>query len=319
MVTRAVCVLGGTGFVGTRLCSRLTTAGYQVTVPTRDPARTRSLSVLPGLRLLGADIHDPVQLAALLAGQHAVINLVGILNEPGRDGSGFRRAHADLAAKLVQACRQQRVGRLIQMSSLGADADRGPSHYLRSKGMAERRVREESGPDIAWTILRPSVIFGRGDSFTLRFAGLLEMVPGALPLACAGARLAPVWIDDVVAALMRALQHPATAGETYPLCGPEDLTLAQIVRRVRDELGLRRAVVGLPDAVARLQAALMDFLPGKPFSTDNYRSLSVDSISDEDGFQRLGLPRHSLQALMPTYLHGANDRQRERYRLRAGR
>lgn len=301
MAARSVCVLGGTGFVGTHLTAALAREGWRITVPTRNPAQAGQIAMIPSLSLVPADVHDPAQLADLLAGQSAVVNLVGILNERGRDGRGFAQVHTDLAHKLVSACRRQPVDRLVQVSALNADADRGPSHYLRSKGRAERIIREESGPDLRWTILRPSVIFGPGDDFVNRFAGLLRVFP-ALPLARAGARFAPVWVGDVVAAILRALADAATAGETYELCGPEVLTLAEIVAMVRDRLGLRRAVVAIPDFAARLQAAICDFVPGKPFSTDNYRSLTVDSVCKVNGLARLGIRPQPLSALLPRYL-----------------
>lgn len=301
MAARSVCVLGGSGFVGTHLVSALAREGWQITVPTRNPAAAGQIAMIPSLRLVAADVHDPAQLAALCAGQQSVVNLVGILNERGRDGSGFERAHAALAHKLVEACRRQRVDRVVQMSALNADADHGPSHYLRSKGRAERILREESGPDLAWTILQPSVIFGPGDDFVNRFARLLRAVP-VLPLARPQARLAPVWVGDVVAAISRALADLATAGETYELCGPEVLTLSEIVALVRDQLRLRRAIVGMPDFAARIQAALFDFVPGKPFSTDNYRSLTVDSVCKVNGLARLGIRPQPIAALLPAYL-----------------
>jgi uncharacterized protein YbjT (DUF2867 family) len=316
MAARSVCVLGGSGFIGTRLCAALAGQGWSITVPTRNPARAQHLAMIPSLRLLGADVHDSGQLAILCDRQQAVINLVGILNERGRDGSGFRRVHADLAGKLISACRQTRVGRLLQMSALNADADRGASHYLTSKGAAERIVREESGPDLRWTIFQPSVIFGPGDDFVNRFAGLLRMIPGGLPLACPGARFAPVWVEDVVAAFLHALADDATTGESYQLCGPDRFTLREIVCMVRDELGLRRAIVGLPDWASRLQAAICDFVPGKPFSSDNYRSLLVDSVCSVNGLARLGIHPQSLAAILPRYLGnqgvaGRNSRYRQ--------
>ncbi len=276
--------------------------------------------MLPTLRLIGADVHDPAQLAMLCDRQQAVINLVGILNESGRDGSGFRRAHADLARKLVGACRQACVDRLLQMSALNADADHGASHYLKSKGIAERIIREESGPDLRWTIFQPSVIFGRGDDFLNRFAALLRLIPAGIPLARPGARFAPVWVEDVVAALLRGLTDSATAGETYQLCGPDRYTLREIVCLVRDELGLSRAVIGLPDWASRLQAAICDFVPGKPFSTDNYRSLTVDSVCSVNGFARLGIRPQSLSAILPRYLGNRGIAGRySRYRESASR
>ena len=302
MSARSICVLGGSGFVGSHLVSALAREGWRITVPTRDPARARHLAPIPSLRLVAADIHDSAALAALTSGQYAVVNLVGILNERGRNGSGFARVHTDLARLLVEACRRQHVDRLVHMSALNADADRGSSHYLRSKGRAERIIREESGPDLRWTIFQPSVIVGPSDNFVNRFARLLRAIPLGLPLARPGARFAPVWIGDVVAAFLRALADDATAGESYELCGPEHFTLREIVCRVRDELGLTRAIVGIPDFAARLQAAVCDFVPGKPFSTDNYRSLLVDSVCKVNGLARLGIQPQLFSAILPTYL-----------------
>ena len=301
MAARSVCVLGGSGFVGTQLCAVLAREGWRITVPTRNPDRARHLAMIPSLRLIGADVHDAGELAKLCDRQQAVINLVGILNESGRAGRGFRHVHTDLAAKLVGACQQKRVDRLLQMSALHADADNGPSHYLRSKGMAERIIRDESGPDLRWTIIQPSVIFGPGDDFVNRFADLLLLLP-VLPLARPGARFSPVWVEDVVAACLRALVDDATAGECYQLCGPDRYTLREILCLVRDELGLSRAVIGLPDWAARIQAAVCDFVPGKPFSTDNFKSLLVDSVCTVNGLARLGIHPQSLAAIMPRYL-----------------
>ncbi len=295
-------MLGGSGFVGTHLCAALARDGWQITVPTRDPNRARHLGPIPSLKLVAADIHDASQLAALCAGQRAVVNLVGILNERGRNGRGFDRVHATLAGSLVEACRRQRVDRLLHVSALNADADHGPSLYLRSKGRAERLIRDESGPDLRWTIFQPSVIFGPGDDFVNRFARLLRAIPLGLPLARPGARFAPVWVGDVVAALLRALADEATAGECYELCGPERMTLREIVCRVRDRLGLARAVIGIPDIAARLQAAICEFVPGKPFSTDNYRSLLVDSVCKVNGLARLGIRPQPIDAVLPSYL-----------------
>ncbi len=302
MAARSICVLGGSGFVGTHLVSALARDGWRIAVPTRNPARASHLSPIPSLRLVAADIHDSAQLAELCRGQQAVVNLVGILNERGRNGSGFARVHAELVRKLVDACRRQHVDRLLHVSALNADADHGASHYLRSKGRGERIIRDESGPDLRWTIFQPSVIFGPRDDFVNRFAHLLRTIPVGLPLARPGARFAPVWVGDVVAAILRALADDATAGECYELCGPERYTLREIVCLVRDRLGLARAVIGIPDFAARLQAAVFDFVPGKPFSSDNYRSLLVDSVCKVNGLARLGIKPQPLGAILPKYL-----------------
>jgi uncharacterized protein YbjT (DUF2867 family) len=311
-----IAVLGGTGFVGSHLVSRLIRDAHQVRVLTRNRDRHRELLVLPGLELVDGDVHNPAVLAQSFRGCDAVINLVGILNERGRSGAGFSRAHAELTRKVVGACRSVGVGRLLQMSSLRA-AENAPSHYLRSKGRAERTVREQSG-QLAWTIFQPSVIFGPGDGFMNAFAALLRLSP-VVPLARAGTRFAPVFVGDVVEAMTRSLADHTTHGATLQLCGPEVFTLAGLVRYVATVLGRRRLVVGLPDALGWLQAAVLDFVPGKPMSLDNFRSLELDSVCSNDGLARLGMDATSLRGVVPGYL---GEREREAqlaaYRRAAG-
>jgi uncharacterized protein YbjT (DUF2867 family) len=294
-----VCVLGGTGFVGTELVIRLAKEGHSVLVPTREPARGDRLRVLDTVRLVRADVHDPGTLARLFADADVVINLVGILNEHGR--ATFKAVHADLAGKVVTAARAARIRRLLHMSSLGADPNNAPSRYLRSKGVAEAHVRE-SGALLPWTIFRPSVIFGAADSLTNRFARLLRLSGGFLPLARARTRFAPVSVDDVVAAYLCGLHDRTTVGQTYELCGPEVMTLEQIVRLTARVARLPCHIVRLPDFVARLQAMVMGCLPGKPFSMDNYRSLTIDSVCRQDGCARLGVQAQPMLAVLPAYL-----------------
>jgi NADH dehydrogenase len=302
MTTHSICILGGTGFVGTALACRLIRDGHVVRVLTRDRYQHKALSVVPGLDLVDCDVHDPGRLAAALAGHDVAINLVGILNEHGHDGSGFRRAHTGLAITLVGACHAARVPRLLQMGSLRAAED-APSHYLRSKALAERAIREQAGA-LAWTVFRPSVIFGQGDSFLNRFAGLLALAP-VMPLARAGARFQPVYVGDVVEAMVRAIDRRDTHGQVYELGGPDIVTLGALVRWVAALTGRRRLVVGLPDAIGWLQAAILGLLPGKPMSLDNFRSLALDSVCSDDGLGRLGVVATSLRTIAPDYLgHG---------------
>lgn len=304
MSTRTICILGGTGFVGSRLVANLAARGQELRVPTRQALRGRHLGVLPSVRVIEADIHAEAALRRLFEGCDAIVNLVGILNERGRSGAGFRRAHTELTGKAVGAAREAGARKFVQMSGLGANAEQGPSHYLRTKGEAEALVRASS-PALAWTIVQPSVIFGPGDSFTNRFAGVLRLTPGLLPLAMPDARLAPVHIDDVIAALCRAIDDPATDGQTYELCGPEVLTLREIVAAIAAVTGQRRAILGLPRWASRLQAALLDFVPGKPFSTDNYLSLTVPSVCRENGLARLGITPRSFTPRLADWLRPA--------------
>ena len=309
-----IVVLGGTGFVGSHLIPRLSGLGHRLTVLSRNPSAKPELSVLPNVKLAAVDVHDAAALAAALRGADAVINLVGILNEKGFGGGGFRRAHVELTQNVIAACKTSGVRRLLQMSAL--NAGRGESHYLKTRGEAEAAVKA-SGLD--WTIYQPSVIFGPGDGLFNRFKSLLTIAP-VLPLARASARFAPVYVGDVVAAMVKTLNDSAAHNQVFELYGPEVLSLAEIVRYTGRCMHLRRLVIPLPDALGRLQALLMDFVPGKPFSTDNFLSLKIDSVGGIDGLYRLKLDKTPIEAVIPQILFPLGKQARlDRYRSASGR
>jgi NADH dehydrogenase len=301
MTLHKICLLGGTGFVGKRLAARLSAAGHDIVILTRRAVRHRDLLVLPTARLAEGDVHDPEFLRRQLEGKDTVINLIGILNEKGRSGKGFTRAHAELPEKIVLACREAGVSRLLHMSALHASR-MAPSHYLRTKALGEEAVHRAEGPDFHVTSFRPSVIFGPGDGFLNRFAGLLRLTPGVFPLACPGARFQPVYVEDVVRAFTESLDNHKTFGQRYDLCGPQVYTLREIVEYVAKLIGRRVCVIGLPDGLSYLQAAMLEFAPGKPFSLDNYRSLQVDSVCEEGFPEVFGITPTSLEEIAPGYL-----------------
>jgi uncharacterized protein YbjT (DUF2867 family) len=303
-ITR-IAILGGTGFVGHSLCERLVMAGHEVRILTRHRERHRDLLVLPTAQVVEADVHNPAVLKREFQGQDVVVNLVGILNESGRDGKGFERAHAELAAKVVQACRQNGVARLLHMSALHASPD-GPSHYLRSKGRGEQIVQAAESNTMHVTCFRPSVIFGPRDSFTNRFAGLLRQVPFVFPLACPNARLQPVFVEDVVQAFVLALDRQATFGQRYNLCGPQVYSLREIVTWLARQLGLKRRILPLNNSLSMLQAAVMQFAPGKPFTLDNYRSLQLANICEGSFPAIFGITPSRFEDVVPTYIPRVN-------------
>jgi len=254
-------------------------------------------------------VHDPAVLAEAARGCTAAVNLVGILNPRGR--ASFELVHAELPRKLALACRSAGLQRLVQISALGAALD-APSAYLRSKAQGEQAMAAQAGAT-AWTVLRPSVIFGREDQFVNRFARLLRLSP-VLPLAAAHSRFAPVWVEDVVDACVRALHAHGLSGSALELGGAEVLTLGEIVRRIAATLGLHRLIVPLPRPLGALQACVLGLVPGKPFTLDNFRSLSVDSVPVDDGFARLELVPAAFSTLLPTLVDERNRAEQERER-----
>jgi uncharacterized protein YbjT (DUF2867 family) len=310
---RRVLILGGSGFVGRRLVHALAALDYSVRVPTRNRARSRRLLVIPEAEVVQADVHDPATLRDLMRGCDSVVNLVGILNERGHDGAGFVAAHVALAEKLVESCSTTGIAHAVQMSALKADAEYAPSHYLRSKGRAERIILA-AGIHVA--IFRPSVIFGADDSFLNRFARLLRVSP-LLPLACPHARFAPVFVDDVAAALATAVHHRLSG--TYELCGPDTYSLEEIVRLIRVHLGLRRVVVPLPLALSRVMAWIGEYLPNKPFSIDNLASLGAASVCVGDDLSRLGVRPTRLRARLAACLGDSGPARRLARLRRAAR
>ncbi len=313
-----VLILGGSGFVGSHLTRRLAREGHEVTVATRYAPGCKHLWVIPRATIRQFDPFDAARLSDELRGHDAAINLVGILNERGFGGAGFHRVHVELVERLIDACQEAGVGRLVQMS--GLNAGRGESHYLRTRGEGEARVRAaDRDRRLAGTILRASTIFGPDDSFLNRFATLLRISP-VLPLARPQAKFAPVFVDDIIEAFMRVLADEQTAGKTFELCGTEVWSLIELVRWLRDQLELKRVVVGLPDFLGRLQGMAFDFVPGKPFSSDNYKSLKLDSVCQSNGFESLGIRPWGLAERAPRWLKPVDKQSRyQQFRRRARR
>jgi NADH dehydrogenase len=315
MAAQRIIIIGGTGFIGSHLVPRLAALGHQVTLLTRRPERHRQYRIGSRVRLVQANPYAAGELAPLLADCDCVINLAGILNEQGN--STFSRVHVDLPRALVKVMREAGVSRLLHMSALNADVNETRGRYLKTKGEGENLVHQSPGVEV--TSFRPSVVFGPGDSFFRRFAGLLKMMPvPVFPLACADARFAPVYVGDVVAAFVHALEHRATVGQRLELCGPQVYTLRELVAYTAELIGKKIWIVGLPDVAARAQAHLMGLLPGKPFTLDNYYSLQKDSVCSQPA--AFSLPPRSVEAIVPGYLGGANTRARYYdYRARARR
>jgi NADH dehydrogenase len=319
MAAPRVLVSGGSGFVGRHVCEQLARLGWHITVPTRRAVNAASVQSLPGLTVIEAHVHQEADLARLMPGHDAVVNLVAVLH--GSEDR-FEQVHVDLPGKIASAMKKAGVQRLVHISALGADPQ-GPSMYQRSKARGET-VLHNAGLQL--TVLRPSVIFGAEDKFLNLFADLQALLP-FMPLAGSGTRFAPVWVGDVARAVIACLQKPETIGHTYELCGPDVMTLGELVHRAGQWAGINhgrgRPVIGLPMWVGWLQALGMEMAPGEPLmSRDNLASMKVDNIAtgQHAGLSALGITAASAAGVAPTYLGHRGPRSRlNAWRSRAGR
>jgi uncharacterized protein YbjT (DUF2867 family) len=316
-----VLVVGGSGFIGRHLCAVLAAQSINVTVPSRRRERAKHLILLPTVSVVDADLLAPGMLERLVAGHQAVVNLVGILHSrrgrrdergPNDYGPDFARIHVELPQAIVSACRANGVKRLLHVSALGVSPS-APSEYLRSKAIGEQAVL--AAEDLQVTVFRPSVVFGPEDRFLNNFALFARLLP-VFAVPCPDARFQPVYVGDVARAMLRSLDDPGTYGKAYELCGPRQYSLRELVEYVCHTTGRRRLVIGLPERLSYLQATLLERLPGRLMTRDNYRSMQVPNVCS--GSFPFGIEPQPLEAMAPTYL--APSRPRERYpQLRARR
>ena len=296
---QTVAVIGGSGFVGRHLLVRLVNAGLQVTALARSSAAESRLRKLAGVRVVRVKLESDEALSACLAGQAVVINLVGILHESRE--IDFDAVHVAFPRRLAQLCQAAGVTQYLHMSALNADAAKGSSRYLKSRGEGEDAVHHACG-GVTVTSFRPSIIFGPGDNFFGVFDRLLDWMP-VFPVVCPQTRFAPVCVDDVVEAFYQVLERGADFnGQRLNLCGPKIYTFKELVQFVARVTGRRRLVLGLPDSLSRLQALVMERLPGKLFTRDNYRSMQMDSVCGGDDFAALGITPKALEDVMTPLL-----------------
>ena len=306
--TRKLLILGGSGFIGTQLAFAFANRGWQVTVPSRRPHRHRALLVHPNIRLLEANIVDPTNLKTLCQDQQAVVNLVGILHEK-RKGD-FRRYHVDFVKSVVETCSELGIKRLLHVSALGADQASGSSLYLRSKGEGENLLHTFGQRGLNVTSFQPSVVFGKNDAFINRFAGILRWYFGYFPLACADSKLAPVYVGDLVEKMVASIDDRSSYARRYTVCGPEVFTLRQIVELIISTLHLPVRVMPLGKGMSRLQALVLQNLPGKLFTMDNYRSLQTDNVCKDGDLCETSL-RQYINGLPAMF---GNKRNYDRFR-----
>lgn len=290
--TKRVCVIGGTGFVGTVLCRQLLEKNYQVTVL----SRRHLASSLDNMCYQVIPSYNVENLQKIFQqGYDAVIFLSGILHEQKKES--FEDVHVSLPAMIVEACQTVGISRYLHMSALCARFD-APSAYLRSKGCGEEIVRHT---ELEYTIFRPSVIFGEGDSFLTLFAKVLKFLPVVL-LAAPDARFQPVYVEDVAQAFVTSLERPETIKQTYDLGGNKIYTLKELVKYVGDIIQRPRFIIGLNPTFSYLQAWLMEFSPIKLMTRDNFYSMQIENTCGINGLEKLGIHITDLEKIAPNYL-----------------
>lgn len=301
MRNKVVTVFGGTGFIGRHLVHRLAEEGATIRVPTRDPEAAAPLMPMGAIGQIVAIRSaglDDAELRRHVEGADCVVNLIGILHERRR--GDFERLQGELPGRIAAAARAAGVGRMVQISAIGADPG-SASRYARTKARGEEGVR---GAFPEAVILRPSVVFGPEDSFFNRFGAMARVAP-ALPLIGGGrTRLQPVYVGDVAQAIVAALGRDDAAGRTYELAGPRACSFRELMEYLLGLLGRRRLLLSLPFAVARMQGRLLEILPEPPLTSDQVELLRHDNVASGElpGLADLGVEATPMEVVVPGYV-----------------
>lgn len=301
MAARLITVFGGSGFIGRYLVQRLARRGWQIRVAVRHPAQALFLKPLGDVGQITpvpASLRHEGSIRAAVAGSDAVVNLVGILYQRGRQG--FAEIHAEGARRVAGAARAAGAERLVQMSALGADPS-SPSDYARSKAAGEAAA---AAAFPGASIVRPSVVFGPEDGFFNRFAALARYSP-VLPLIGGGhTRFQPVYVGDVADALLRIVEDPACAGRTYELGGPQVYSFRELMELTLETTCRDRWLIPVPFWLASLQATFLGLLPSPPLTRDQVRLLQRDNVVSPGapGLAELGIAPTAAEVIIPTYL-----------------
>lgn len=267
-------VFGGSGFVGRRLVAHMARRGWRVRVGCRHPesvGRVRVAGSVGQVEPMFCNLRSESLLRRLLEGCDIAVNLVGILHEEG--SQKFAAIHRDGAESVARLCREGGVAKLVHVSAIGADPN-ARSRYARSKGEGELAVRAGFADA---TILRPSVIFGEGDQFLTRFAGMARLSP-VLPVVGAGTRFQPVYVEDVCQAVLAALEDASQSSDLYELGGPRVYAFRELMELLLERLSARRVIAPIPFPVAEMIGRMAQLLPAPPLTYDQTLLLRSDNV-----------------------------------------
>jgi NADH dehydrogenase len=298
---KTVTLFGGTGFVGRYVAQMLAQRGWRIIVASRHPDRALPLKTAGAVGQVVpvfADIRDDGSVAAAVAGADAVVNLVGILFERGKQR--FDSIHGEAAGRVARAAAAAGATRFVQVSAIGASAD-SPSSYARTKAAGEAAVRA-AFPGAS--ILRPSVVFGPEDGFFNLFANLARTAP-FLPLFGGGTtKFQPVYVQDVAAAVVSCLEQDGTAGQTYELGGPRVYSFRELMELTLKQTGRKKRLVSLSWGMAAFEAKLFSLLPKPPLTPDQVLQLKIDNVVAPGArtLADLGIQATPAELILPSYL-----------------
>lgn len=291
---KRVSIIGGSGFVGHAIVDQAVAAGHQVTVACRHPERHRDLLV-KGASLVRADVTDGRGIEEAVAGQDVVIYLVGLLFERGRQT--FAAAHVDGVARVLAVCERAGVKQYLHMSALGAG--RVPdSVYAETKASAEALV---AASGLNATIFRPSIIYGRGDSFFSQFEQMSAMLP-VMPVISGQSRFQPVWVEDVARAFVQAIDNRHVNGETFELGGPKIYTFRQLLELLMQTLGRKRVFIPVPDIAAKGLALASSLMPTPLITFDQLELLAHNNVVNGEPFPAIFGRTAALEQVLPGYI-----------------
>jgi len=313
---QVVTVFGGSGFIGRHVVRALAKRGYRIRVAVRRPDLANFLQPLGNvgqIHAVQANLRYPASVDHAVKGSVAVINLVGILTESGRQR--FNAVQVNGAKAVAEAAKRHGISRFVHVSAIGADAA-SPSIYARTKAAGEAAVRAAVSEAI---ILRPSIVFGPEDDFFNRFAALARVMP-FLPLIGGGnTKFQPVFVGDVAEAVAKAVDGALKPGATYELGGPEIKTFRELMEITLKVINRKRLLLPLPFPLARLQAGLFETIDTVTFglalpsalrlTRDQVTLLARDNIVSEEAkrqgltLEGMGIEGETIEAIVPSYLY----------------
>jgi uncharacterized protein YbjT (DUF2867 family) len=305
MADRLVTVFGGSGFIGRHTVRALAKRGYRVRVAVRRPDLAFHLQPLGNvgqIHAVQANLRYPTSVAAAVEGADAVVNLVGLLHESGRNS--FEAVQSFGAGAVARAARAASAGQFVQVSAIGADAA-SEAGYARTKAKGEAAVRDAFAEAVT---LRPSIVFGPEDDFFNRFAAMARISP-FLPLVGGGeTRFQPVFVGDVAEAVARGVDGALKPGATYELGGPEIITFRALLEYILKVTHRSRLLLPVPFGVAKLMGRFLEYLPNPPLTPDQVTMLKSDNVVSEAAIAAgltlagMGIDATAMEAVVPTYL-----------------